>query len=304
MHAHVSTPASVACSFLFVPANRPERFGKALASGAHCLILDLEDAVAPDQKDAARAQLADGLASFARAELARTLVRINAGATPWHGDDLRLLAQLTPRGLGGVMLPKADMATLRHTASRISSGTPLVPLVESLAGLDAADELARVPHVARLALGYLDLQLDLGMRGGPHEAALAPARFALVAASRRARLPAPVDGATVATGDAMSLQADVRRARAFGFGAKLCIHPNQVDAVNSAFAPSAAELDWAQRVIAGAHAHGGQAFSLDGRMVDLPVIRLAEQTLQSVVSASLPSFFPHNLRTAQQEPTS
>jgi citrate lyase subunit beta/citryl-CoA lyase len=157
-----------------------------------------------------------------------------------------------------------------------------VPLVESLAGLDAIDLLARTPQVCRLAFGHLDFQLDLGMRCTPEESELTTVRFALVAASRRARLPAPIDGVTTDTGNRDRLLADTRRSMAFGFRGKLCIHPSQVEAVNECLSSSASEVEWARRVIAGAQAHRGEAFSLDGRMVDLPVIRLAEETLRRV----------------------
>lgn len=277
----MDAPVTHARSLLFVPASRPERFAKALQSGADGVILDLEDAVPADGKAAAREALAAGLAAFSPAQRTRTLVRINAAGTPWHDDDLRLLAGEAGQGLAGVMVPKAESAAaLRAVGEALGAAARLVPLVESLAGLDAADALARAPQVARLAFGHLDFQLDLGMRCGPDERELAPVRFALVAASRRAQLPPPVDGVTTDTGDAGRLQADAGRARAFGFGAKLCIHPAQVAPVNEAFSPSAREADWARRVVEGARTHQGQAFSLDGRMVDLPVIRLAEQILR------------------------
>ena len=270
-------------SLLFVPASRPERFAKAFQAGADCVILDLEDAVAPDRKSAARDQLAQGLPGFGREQLGRTLVRINAAGTAWHADDLRLLADWIGRGLAGVMVPKAeDAAALRDVGATLGADAQLVPLVESLEGLDAADSLAGAPQVARLAFGHLDFQLDLGMRSGTEEGELAPVRFALVAASRRAQLPAPIDGVTTDTGNRERLLADAQRARAFGFGGKLCIHPAQVDPVNDAFSLSAGELEWARRVLGGARAHQGQAFSLDGRMIDLPVIRLAEKMLQQV----------------------
>jgi len=270
-------------SFLFVPASRPERFAKALDSGADCVILDLEDAVAPDQKPAARAQVAGGLASFSGAQLARTLVRINPAGTDWHAQDLALLAEWIPRGLAGVMVPKAESpSALRALGVALGPLARLVPLIESLAGLDAVNVLTRTPQVARLAFGHLDFQLDLGMRCDAGEGELASTRFALVAASRRADLPPPIDGVTTDTADAQRLQAEVQRARAFGFGGKLCIHPAQVTAVNGAFAPSASDLEWAQRVVAGAETHRGAAFSLDGRMVDLPVIRLAQRTLKQM----------------------
>src|SRR5690606_37095434 len=99
---------------------------------------------------------------------------------------------------------------------------------ESLAGLDAVHALARVSQVVRLAFGHLDFQLDLGMHCDRHEPELAPARFTLVCASRRERLARPIDGVTVDTSDASRLIEDTQRAKAFGFGAKLCIHPAQI----------------------------------------------------------------------------
>lgn len=280
------SPAERARSFLFVPASRPERIPKALACGADCVILDLEDAVPPDQKAAARAHLAEGLPGYERTQLARMLVRINPSGTDWHRDDLTAVAAWTRLGLAGVVVPKSESpTTLREVGVAIDPSACLVPLVESLAGLDAVDLLARTPQVIRLAFGHLDFQLDLGMRCGPEEVELAAVRFALVAASRRANLAAPVDAVTADTGDAQRLQADVARTRAFGFGGKLCIHPSQVQAVNSALSPNASELAWARRVLEGAQSHAGAAFSLDGRMVDLPVIRLAERIVQQEQAA-------------------
>lgn len=267
-------------SFLFVPALRPERFAKALNSGAGCVILDLEDAVAPEQKDIARDHLADSLPGFGRAQLARTLVRINAAGTPWFEEDLKLLAEWTAQGLAGVVVPKSEeIAALQAVGTALGAAAQLVPLVESLAGLDAVHLLARTPQVERLAFGHLDFQLDLGMRCGTEETELTSARFALVAASRRAQLPAPVDGVTVDTANVQRLLDDSQRARAFGFGGKLCIHPAQVRPVEESFSPSSSEVEWAQRVVSAARSRKGEAFSLDGRMVDLPVVRLAERIL-------------------------
>lgn len=267
-------------SLLFVPASRPDRYAKALESGAGCVILDLEDAVAPDHKKGARDQLYERLVDMSPAQLARIVVRINAAGTPWHDDDLRLLRDWTAKGIAGVVVPKAETAeVLRAAAAALGPKAAIVALVESLAGLDAVDKLASMEQVVRLAFGHLDFQLDLGMRCAAEEAELTYARFALVAASRRAQLPPPIDGITTDTGNRERLLADVRRARAFGFGGKLCIHPAQVAPVNETFSPTLNEIEWARRVIQAAQVHSGEAFSLDGRMVDLPVIRLAEKTL-------------------------
>lgn len=274
-------PAAGARSLLFVPATRPDRWAKAFESGADAVILDLEDAVAAAHKAAARDQLADRLPHLAYERLTRTWVRINAASTCWHGDDLAVLRGWIGRGLGGVVVPKSEsVASLGEIAGRLGAQARLVALIESLAGLDAANGLAAAAQVVRLAFGHLDFQLDLGMRCSAEEPELAFARSALVAASRRAQLPAPIDGVTTDTGSRERLHADTLRARAFGFGGKLCIHPAQVAVVNDAFTPSSAEVEWAHRVVEQAARHGGEAFSLDGRMVDLPVIRSAEAILR------------------------
>ncbi|MFD1559469.1 HpcH/HpaI aldolase/citrate lyase family protein [Paraburkholderia silviterrae] len=276
MSSTIASAVRHARSLLFVPATRPERFAKALDSGADCIIVDLEDAVAEGSKDSAREQLAQHLPQLTPAQLARTMVRVNAVGTPWHEADIALLRAWAERGVT-VMLPKSeDAGALRAVAQRLGGAACIVALIESLAGLDAADALARESQVVRLAFGHLDFQLDLGMRATAEEPELAFARNALVAASRRARLPAPIDGVTTDTGNAERLAADARRARAFGFGGKLCIHPSQVAGVNEALGHTEAELAWARRVLEEAAKHGGEAFSLDGRMVDLPVIRAAE----------------------------
>ena len=269
---------ALARSFLFVPGNRPERFAKALASGADAVIVDLEDAVPLDAKDTARTALRNAWKDFDAAERARLLVRVNPAGTPWHAADLAAVASLT--GLGALMLPKAENAQQVEQAFR-TSGVPVLPLIESAEGVGQMDAIARAAGTLRLGLGHIDLQADLGMRCGPDEAELAPIRLAMVVASRRAGLPAPVDGVTTATQDAAVLAADAQRSRRFGFGAKLCIHPAQVSGVHQALAPTEAECDWARRVLAAEVAAGGGAFSVDGKMVDPPVLLLARKILQT-----------------------
>jgi citrate lyase subunit beta/citryl-CoA lyase len=264
-------------SFLFVPGHRPERFAKALASGADAVIIDLEDAVPLDVKDTARTALLDAWTDFAAAERARLLVRVNPAGTPWHEADLAAVASLT--GLGALMLPKAENPQQVEQAFRTSSARVL-PLIESAEGVGQMDAIARAAGTLRLGLGHIDLQADLGLRCGPDEAELAPVRLAMVVASRRAGLPAPVDGVTTATQDAEVLAADAQRSRRFGFGAKLCIHPAQVAGVHEALAPTQAECDWARRVLAAEVAAGGGAFSVDGKMVDPPVLLLARSLLR------------------------
>ena len=278
---HEAAPAMLlARSFLFVPANRPERYAKALASGAGAVIVDLEDAVAADGKAVARSQLVEAYAGLSASDRSRVLVRINASGTRWHHDDLLLLTQLTRDGLAGVVLPKVESTTdISRVAACVGPICALLPMLESAAGLAVLDAIAICPGVTRLVFGNLDFQADAGMACAPDEAELQPVRLALVLASRRAKLAPPVDGVTPGTGDALQVQLDAERSRRGGFGAKLCIHPTQVAPVNAALAPTEAELDWARRVLEKNRSAGGGVFSLDGRMVDAPVLRLARRTL-------------------------
>ncbi len=266
-------------SFLFVPSHRPERFAKALASGADAVIIDLEDAVPLDAKAAARTALLDAWKDFDAAERARLLVRVNPAGTPWHEADLAAVASLTD--LGALMLPKVENPQQVEQAFR-SGGVPVLPLIESAEGVGQMDAIARASGVLRLGLGHVDLQADLGLRCAPDEAELAPIRVAMVVASRRAGLPSPVDGVTTATQDMEVLAVDAQRSRRFGFGAKLCIHPAQVAGVHQALAPTQAECDWARRVLAAEVAAGGGAFSVDGKMVDPPVLLLARSLLREL----------------------
>ena len=260
-------------SYLFVPGNRPERFAKALASGADAVVLDLEDAVAADAKPAARDTVRHFLAAADDATRARLVLRINDQATPWFDDDLRALATLPPLAL---MLPKAERTdTLQQLQARLP-GRPVLALVETARGVLAAEALAACPPVARLVFGTLDYALDLDLSGDPIGLDYAASRLAL--SSRAAGLPAPVAGVTPDIDDEARLLAEWARARAHGFGAKLCIHPKQVAPLHAALRPSDDELAWAQRVLDAAAASGG-AVQLDGRMIDRPVVERARRLL-------------------------
>jgi citrate lyase subunit beta/citryl-CoA lyase len=255
-------------SYLFVPGTRPERFDKALACGAHAVIVDLEDAVAPGDKDRARATVGEWLEGSRP-----VLVRINGAGTPWFEADLALCSR---PGLAGVLLPKAEQAVQVAKVHRASArGVPVLPIVETAAGMWNARALAEAPGVVRLVFGSLDFQVDLNLRDDD----LLAYRASLVLASRVAGRPAPVDGVTTAIDDEERLRHDTDRSRALGFGAKLCIHPKQVPIVNAAFRPTEAEIAWAQRVVAADAASQGAAVAVDGRMVDRPVLLQARSIL-------------------------
>jgi citrate lyase beta subunit len=261
--------------FLFVPANRPERIAKAHATGTDVVVVDLEDAVAPADKPAARAAL---LAWLDANPEGRVTVRINAAGTSWHEEDL--IACRHP-GVAGAMLPKAESAAQMAHAHE-TSGKPVLPIIETGGGLEALAEIATAEGCARLAFGKLDLAVDLDLipdEADPEELVFLPYRAMLVLASQRAGLPAPVDGVFTAIGDPTALTRYAQRARRHGFGGVLLIHPAQVAPVSAAFMPSSADIEWAQAVLAAANAAGGGAAVLDGRMIDAPVIARAERIL-------------------------
>nr|WP_077345429.1 aldolase/citrate lyase family protein [Comamonas kerstersii] len=217
----------------------------------------------------------------AAAQRTRLLVRINAAGTAWVDDDVHTVATLVSRGLAGAVVPKAESPEyLNQLAQQTGTGCALVALIETVAGMDALPALARAAQVQRLAFGHLDFQVDAGMQCAPDEGELLPTRMALVMASRRASLPPPIDGVTVDTQDPARLHSDTARALRMGFGGKLCIHPAQLEGVHAVFAPDALTVEHAQAVVQAMEAANGGVCVVNSKMVDAPVLHLAQRTLQ------------------------
>jgi len=260
-------------TWLFVPGNRPERFDKALASGADVIILDVEDAVAPEDKPEARRAIAQWCAA-ATTERSRLAIRINDPTTTWFADDLELLRSTA---VAVAMLPKAEEPWhVTQVVRAMAADGFVIPMIESAQGVAAVEAIASAERVLRLAFGTLDYAVDLDLSGDERGLAYAASRIAV--ASKCAGLATPIAGVTLALDDETRLEADVAFARACGFGAKLCIHPRQVEAVRRLFAPTPDEIDWAARIVAAAEGHAG-AFALDGTMVDRPVLLKAQAIL-------------------------
>ncbi|WP_251863974.1 CoA ester lyase [Achromobacter sp. Marseille-Q4962] len=267
MHAVVRTA-------LFVPASRPERIPKALASGADAVIVDLEDAVEHLAKDSAREALCDFLGTHPQA---RVWVRINDASTPWHDADLK--ACRGKPAVAGLLLPKAEsLAQVRHAAQ---SGLPIIPILETARGVLNAAEVAATPGVERLAFGSLDYGLDLGLTPDTPGAdtVLDHARVQVLLHGSAAGLAPALDGVFPGVQDTAGLARAAARAKQMGFGGMLCIHPSQVPVIHGAFAPDEAELGWARRVVAAHRDSGAGTFMLDGKMVDAPVIARARTVL-------------------------
>ncbi len=264
-------------TYLFVPATRPERIGKAFAAGAQAVIADLEDAVDPRDKQGARAQIDEVLAGRQH----RLWLRINAVGTPWFAQDLALVHK-HGESLAGVMLAKTESAA---NLQALDCEVPVLALIESARGLLALADICRHPRTAGLVFGSADLSAELGCEDNWE--LLLPARMQLITHGAAARLPAPVDGVTMALEDPDLVEHDARRAARAGFGAKLCIHPSQLAPALRGFAPSSEQVQWATRIMTLAHQAGSGAQRVDGQMVDKPVIDRARSVLER--QARLPS---------------
>ncbi|KAB1641206.1 HpcH/HpaI aldolase/citrate lyase family protein [Gulosibacter chungangensis] len=295
---------------LFVPATRPERIAKAFDAGADAVIVDLEDAVAPDAKAQARQMLSEvfdapaefGLETAVAAEpkqptgdgtnviagvrevaVRKLAVRFSPPASADGRDDLEWLASLLTESahvswLDAIMVAKAEtvveldqVAAILDAAS--ATGVSIVPLVESPAGLANAPALAAHPRVSRLALGAIDMAVELGCE--PRGATMDYVRAQLVVASALAGMQGPLDTPSAEFKDDDLVRADTEHVKRNGCTGKLCIHPRQVPIVAEVFAPTEEEVDWARRVLAVEDGLG----QVDGQMVDRPVILRARRIL-------------------------
>lgn len=259
-----------AVTALFVPGDRPDRYAKAAASGADLVIIDLEDAVAPAAKEAARDVVVDALGTGRL----RALVRLNPAGSSWAVDDLAALAGLgAGRGLVGVVVPKADDAEFLAEVVG-ATAVPVVALLESARGVACAGDLAAVPGVARLAFGALDFAYDVDADVDALTGQVA--RADVVIASRAAGLPGPLESPSTDLGDPVRIEETSRAARRLGFSGRLCIHPAQLAPVRAGFAPTPGEVAWARDVVGA----GAGVSRVGDQMVDRPVLERARRILR------------------------
>jgi citrate lyase subunit beta/citryl-CoA lyase len=201
----VTDATGLARTYLFVPGTRPERFAKALASGADAVVLDLEDAVALEDKEAARYAIANWLTSVAPADRSRIVMRINDSASAWFDGDLRAMRDA---GAVAVLLPKAESAEQIATVRGALPGASVLALIESARGVAAVEGIAAA-GASRLVFGTLDFALDLDIDIADDDTGLAYAASRIAIASRVAGLPAPVAGVTPQLDDRSRLLSDL-----------------------------------------------------------------------------------------------
>lgn len=237
---------------LYVPGDRPDRFAKAVATGADLVILDLEDAVPPDRKAFAREAVAAWLSTAAVDCVLQ--VRVNGP------EDLPALRQLT--GFE-IRIPKVESPARVDEVAEALPDVPLTAVVESAVGVEHAAEIAEHPAVTRLGLGESDLASELGTRA---DAVLDHARVRLLYAARAAGLPAPMLSAYPAIPDLDGLRADTERGKALGWVGRVAVHPSQLPVIAAVFRPTEAEARWAHEVLSAGT--GGATTLHNGEMVD------------------------------------
>lgn len=250
---------------LYVPGNRPDRFDKAVATGADLVILDLEDAVAPKDKAYAR----DAVATWLAGASVDCVLQVRVH----DRDDLTALS-----GLSGfeVRLPKVESVAQLDQVAAALPGVPVTALVESAFGVEHAADLAAHPAVTRLGLGESDLASELGTRA---DQVLDHARVRLLYAALAAGLPAPMLSAYPDIADLAGLRADTERGRALGWVGRVAVHPTQLPVIAEVFRPSAAERRWADDVLA---AGAGVSRLPNGEMVDPAMVGRARAILDRV----------------------
>jgi citrate lyase subunit beta/citryl-CoA lyase len=279
---------SVYRSFLFTPGNHPRRVEKSLSLAADAVILDLEDAVANNEKVATRALVVEALL---RPRRCLAYARVNALSTDWSYGDIEAVVVA---GLDGIVLPKVESASDLHTAEwmiasleRARGLTPgaidLMPIIETAKGYVALESIVRSgTRVRRVAFGAGDFTLDAGIRWTSAETELLPYRSGIVVHSRAAGLEPPIDTVWVELRNTAGFEHCVQHIKDLGFQGKMCIHPDQIDVVNHTFRPSAAELERARQVVAAfaqAERDGLAAIQVDGHMVDYPIVHAAQRVL-------------------------
>ncbi len=280
-------------SFLFAPGNHPRKVEKVFGVGSDAVILDLEDAVANDEKIATREAV---VAALQRPRRNLGYVRINAFETEFCFGDLEAIVG---KGLDGIVLPMVENASQLHAVDWMvgnlerkhgleAGSVDIIPILETGKGVAALHEIAGCgSRVRRMAFGAGDYTHDMSMDWSLDEVELDDARARMVLASRAADLEPPLDTVWIHIKDLEGMRASSERAKRMGFQGKMCIYPPQVAIVNEVYSPTAEEIDHAERVVAAfeeAEKAGSSSIQLDGYFIDYPIVYKARCVLDAAAA--------------------
>jgi citrate lyase subunit beta/citryl-CoA lyase len=277
-------------SLLFSPGDRPELMRKAPATGADVVCFDLEDAVAPGEKDSAREAVRELLADPGFDPDCEVSIRVSAAAAAADldavvgdaGDDLRLDAVMVPK-----VAESADVTWVANLLEELDYERPILALVESARGVLNAADITDDPATDALVFGAEDLAADMGATRTDEGTEVLHARQQVVLAASAAGIDA-IDTVHTDFGDETGLRRETRTAREFGYDGKMAIHPSQVMPINESFTPEPERVEWAQKVVAArdqAAAEGKGVFAVDGEMIDAPLVAQAERVLDLAAAA-------------------
>ncbi|MBG0511018.1 CoA ester lyase [Agrobacterium sp. MOPV5] len=260
---------------LFVPATRPERFLKAAQSGADAIIIDLEDAVADEDKERAR----DNLDNIPELDVPY-IVRVNGVGTKWFESDVKAVKEC---GAAAVLLPKAELSSMTNQIADWLSPLPILGLIETPLGVTQAGEIAGQGLVARFVFGPADFYAEMDVE--PNAAMTAHIMRGLTLASKAAGIGRPIAGPCFDFSSKQTLVEECCQDRSSGAAGKLCIHPTQPRIVIAEFCPSQKEVEWAEQVLA---ASSSGAVAVGGQMLDGPIFARAQSIIAKSRKAKAP----------------
>lgn len=285
-------------SLLFVPASSEKFFAKAQGSPADTLIFDLEDAVAPDRKAAARETLKTVLGDPGFSRFERT-VRINGLDTPWFLDDVLVMVEA---GADGLVVPKTNsvdniqfvdrlVSLAEQRCGRAAGSTVLLPLIEQPEAIGNAFAIAKAtPRIAGIAFGHGDFSASMGIKAAPSiDGIVLHARCQMVMAAKAAGIT-PIDNVFLDIPDIEGLTNETQQGKQLGYEGKACIHPNQVEPVNAVYTPTSEEVAYARDLVAAfeqAVAEGKGAVAFRGRMIDGPIADIEKLVLERARAAGM-----------------
>lgn len=285
-------------SLLFVPASSEKFFAKAKDSLADTLIFDLEDAVASERKPAARETLKGVLRDPGFARFERT-VRINALDTPYFLDDVLAMVEA---GADGLVVPKTNsvdgilfvdrlVALAEQRTNRPTGSVVLLPLIEQPEAIGNAFAIARAaPRIAGIAFGHGDFSLAMGIKAAPStEGVVFHARCQVVMAAKAAGIT-PIDNVFLDIPNVEGLIGETRQGKQLGYEGKACIHPSQVEPVNTVYTPTPEEVTYARELVAAfeqAVTEGKGAVAFRGRMIDGPIADIERLVVERARKAGM-----------------
>ncbi|MBX0314706.1 HpcH/HpaI aldolase/citrate lyase family protein [Planococcus glaciei] len=268
-------------SLMFTPGTNKERLLKSVSSEADALLWDLEDAVHPDEKAAARAVIQEALDELEDKPAKPIFLRVNQYGTEWYAEDVKLARH---ENVNGIMLPKAESARqVQETWDGMGANGELIVLVETAVGIVRLEDIFSNPNVSGVAFGAIDYAVDADLTLTEAGLEAIYARSRIVTYAKAAGIDGIYDTVFADIHNTESLQKRAVSARALGFNGQMAVHPKQIETIHEVYSPSREDIDWAVTVLHHAEheAKGAGVFMLDGKMVDRPIIEKAKQIYQA-----------------------